>query len=214
MTKDIKGYYLWKGKWRASISINGKQKVLGLFEKEEDAKEAYLKAVEEKNKKISYPTDFDQFLDIPTYNGEYKVTRDGRVYSFKNNKILEMKTRVSKTGYKVITLNKNNKPKTLKLHRILYQVFIGDIPNKMEIDHIDRDKLNNDLTNLRITSRSENEKNKNRKGYFFDKVRGLWKVEIKSDRKRYYIGHYKNEDDARASYISAKEKYHNIKLPE
>jgi hypothetical protein len=42
--ENAKGYYRYKNKWRAMISINCKQKYLGVFEKEEDARQAYLDA--------------------------------------------------------------------------------------------------------------------------------------------------------------------------
>jgi len=46
--RNAKGYY-WdkaKKKWRARIKINGKQKSLGYFKKEEDARQSYLKGKE------------------------------------------------------------------------------------------------------------------------------------------------------------------------
>ena len=41
---NTKGYSSFRNKWQARIRINGKQKYLGLFEKEEDARQAYLDA--------------------------------------------------------------------------------------------------------------------------------------------------------------------------
>ena len=43
---NAKGYYSFRNKWKATITINNKHKHLGLFEKEEDARQAYLDARE------------------------------------------------------------------------------------------------------------------------------------------------------------------------
>ena len=48
----------------------------------------------------------------------------------------------------------------IPVHRLVYAVFIGDI-NKSDIDHIDRNRQNNRVTNLRCCSRSENMQNVN-----------------------------------------------------
>ena len=45
---NAKGYYFENGKWGAKINIDGVRKSLGYFEKEEDARNAYLNAVQER----------------------------------------------------------------------------------------------------------------------------------------------------------------------
>ena len=65
---------------------------------------------------------------------------------------------VEKNGYIRINLNRIKYNK----HRIIAQQFLpNDDPiNKLEIDHIDQNRANNHIDNLRWVSRSENEKNK------------------------------------------------------
>ena len=53
-----------------------------------------------------------------------------------------------KNGYYEIKLSKNNKPKIFKLHRLIYQVHYGIIPDKMQVDHIDNNRQNNNIENL------------------------------------------------------------------
>lgn len=49
--------------------------------------------------------------------------------------------------------------KLVLVHRIIWELFNGPIPDGMVIDHIDRDKLNNDITNLRMVTRTTNHQN-------------------------------------------------------
>lgn len=46
------------------------------------------------------------------------------------------------------------------VHRMVYEAFKGEIPKGMEIDHIDRNKHNNNPDNLRVVTKSENIKNR------------------------------------------------------
>ena len=45
------------------------------------------------------------------------------------------------------------------VHRLVYKYFIGDIPKNFDIDHLDRNRQNNRIDNLRICTRKENMKN-------------------------------------------------------
>ena len=75
----------------------------------------------------------------------------------------EAKGYINYCEYLIICLN----GKEFFKHRIIAYAFLGlDINNpKQQIDHIDRNKLNNNMNNLRIVSNQENMFNKNFKGY-------------------------------------------------
>lgn len=92
------------------------------------------------------------------------------------------------------------KAKPALLHRV-----IMDAPKGVEVDHIDGDKLNNQLSNLRLCSHQQNQHNrrflnKNNtsgfKGVFFDKRRGAWYCQIKVNGKQRTIA---------AGFLTAKE---------
>jgi hypothetical protein len=60
-------------------------------------------------------------------------------------------------GYRVITIMKPKKQVMLE-HRVVWLMTYGNLPK--ELDHIDRDKSNNSISNLREATRSENNRNK------------------------------------------------------
>lgn len=84
--------------------------------------------------------------DIPGYEGEYGVTIDGKVYSYKRNKF--MKPALGKQGYLYIHLQQGNKGKKYKIHRLVAMTYISNPNNYPCINHKDENKLNNHVSNL------------------------------------------------------------------
>ena len=96
--------------------------------------------------------------DIDGFEGKYKIYEDGRIWSYKYNKFL--KPYQDKKGYYRIILPKDKKRKHFSTHRLLALHFIPNPLNKAQVDHIDRNNQNNDLSNLRWATPEENEENK------------------------------------------------------
>ena len=88
----------------------------------------------------------------------YEINKLGIVRNIKTQRVL--KQNIDIHGYLVIRLQQNKKQKGLKKHRLLAIQFIPNPENKRCIDHIDRNKLNNSLENLRWCSHSENNSNR------------------------------------------------------
>lgn len=63
---------------------------------------------------------------------------------------------VKSDGYYKPTLYKDGKYKTLRLNRIVWEAFNGDIPDGMVVDHINFDRADNRLSNLQLLSRGDN----------------------------------------------------------
>ena len=63
--------------------------------------------------------------------------------------------------YWYVSLMHNGVKKTYRLHRLVYKAFVGEIPKGMVIDHIDGDRSNNNVDNLRCVTMSTNMQNPN-----------------------------------------------------
>lgn len=95
--------------------------------------------------------------DIPDFPN-YQISEYGVVYNKKNGK--EIKGNFNNNaGYIKVCLSKDNKKYNFNIHRLLGIVFLDNFDNKPCIDHINRDRRDNRLENLRWVSYSENMKN-------------------------------------------------------
>lgn len=106
----------------------------------------------EKNEKYLGEFDEDNWRQLENFP-EFYICRDGRVVNSKTRNILVPSNR---NGYLRVNLYHEGHNTKLSLHRLLYSAFIGPVPDDMVIDHIDGNKSNNDLSNLRLVSQSDN----------------------------------------------------------
>ena len=92
------------------------------------------------------------FTSHPVYV-DYEASRDGIVQNKKNRKTIG---RISNTGYMRISICVNGKKKKCHSHRFIFECFRGEIPAGLVVDHINRNKLDNRLENLRVVTQREN----------------------------------------------------------
>ena len=115
-------------------------------------------------------------------------------------------------GYLIVQLYKNGIPKVFKIHRLVGIYFIENVNNYKEIDHINRDKLDNRIENLRWANRNQQNANKGKKqntsstfiGVSFHKVANKWCSQIQIDNKKKHLGSFNTEIEAsefRQKYI-------------
>jgi hypothetical protein len=109
-------------------------------------------------------------------------------------------------GYKVITINK----KMYKSHRLIYMYNNGEIADGLHIDHIDRNRLNNNIENLRLVTSQENGFNRGAKGYYFNKLANKFMARIQLNGQQIYLGYFDTEKEANCAYLKAKEELHTI----
>ena len=152
-----------------------------------------------------------EFYDLKDYENEYQINKNGKIKSKKRNIIRKPS---NDCGYLRICLNKNGKKKFYLIHRLLSIQFI-DNPNKYElVDHIDNNKLNNDLENLRWINKSGNCRNRiiknsssKYRGVSWNKGHKKWRADIRIDGKSKHLGYFTNEEEASEIY---EKKYNEI----
>jgi len=125
---------------------------------------------------------------------DYYISSYGRVKSLKWNKERILADRINGCGYKHVILLKDGIETTFRIHQLVANAFIPNInpKEKFIVDHIDRCRTNNNVTNLRWVNKSENILNSHRiflPMYGITMYKGkLFKVQINVYRKMTYLG--------------------------
>ena len=101
--------------------------------------------------------------EIPGTNGEYQVSNIGRVKTTKTGRILRQ-CLDNITGYYRVCLFKTDRRKRMKVHRLVAAAFIPNPDNLPFINHIDGNKLNNNVSNLEWCTAKHNSVHARRTG--------------------------------------------------
>ena len=86
---------------------------------------------------------------------DYVISSYGRVRHIRFKKCLN--DRLSNGGYNRVSLYKDGIQKNYLVHRLVANAFITNNDNKPQVNHIDGDKLNNNIENLEWSTASENQ---------------------------------------------------------
>ena len=101
-------------------------------------------------------------VDIQETNGRYKITRDGRVFSFINSRgrltdtPRELKPNPNTTGYLCVQLHLGGRPRGVLVHRLVATAFLPPSENRPHVNHIDGNIKNNDVSNFEWCNQREN----------------------------------------------------------
>lgn len=89
-------------------------------------------------------------------NGKYFISDYGDIINIRTGRALNHRPSTIH-GYHMVNGNVSHS-RTPSVHRIVYETFVGDIPEGLQINHLDGNKSNNHLSNLEVCTASENVK--------------------------------------------------------
>ncbi len=149
---------------------------------------------------------------MPSTKGQTIKVCDCHYDKVKHWKWSAFKSKTSDTYCAVRRERRDGKQITYLMHR-----FIMDCPPGMLTDHEDGDGMNNDCSNLRNCTRSQNNSNQHRakkgsisghKGIYWHKGAKKWCAEVNVNKKKYYLGLFKNKLDAVEAYNAKAKELH------
>ena len=149
--------------------------------------------------------------DILGFDYGYQISNLGNVrnINYRNtNKIKQLNNSLDGRGRYAVTLYKNKKGHTKRIHKLVAIYFLKHNPcGYLEvIDHIDNNPLNNRLYNLQKTTQRINAtKDKKRKSKYVGAYKSTnskngWHSKIKIKGKEKYLGSFKSEKEAAQAY--------------
>ena len=164
----------------------------------------------------------EEWRDIPNYPG-YQASNLGRIKSAALKKFNPTFGVDDAYGYMKCHIMYKNKCIQMSVHRLVLLAFIGQPKINQECDHINRNRSDNRIENLRWVSRHINALNKD--SYGVSKYKGVcfkkYKLkdgtfvnyivgEIKLHKKYLYLGVFKTEEEAHEEYKKAFKNYHGF----
>lgn len=163
--------------------------------------------------------------DVPGYEGLYQVSNDGHVksmprtvpharFGYKKVQGKHLSLILDDDRYMYVSLYKNNVQRKISCHLLVAMAFLGHLKpsRKMVVDHIDFNRQNNHVSNLRIVTQRENTNKKHLKsasiytGVHWHKRMQKWQATIFFEGKNRHIGTYKCETAAAVAYLSTLKK--------
>lgn len=159
----------------------------------------------------------EQWKDIPGYEGLYQASTLGRIKSLKFGKERIMKLHLCSNGYYQTGLSKDSVVKMFTVHFLIATTFLNHKKQGLKdtIDHINGDRKQNTLNNLRIISHRENSAGQRKKsskyiGVCLYKPRNKWLSRIKIQGKYKFLGYFDDEEEAAQAYQNALKSLNQI----
>ncbi len=159
-------------------------------------------------------SDFGNWKDIEGYPS-YKVSDRGFVMNKKTMKMI--RSCCDSAGYPCLNLYHEKIRKHCRVHNLVANTFLEN-PNKYNcVDHIDRDRTNNNVINLRWCTPSQNASNKSKSGDRTSMFKGVhlhnqgqkWCAQISVNGKPKHLGLFESEVQAAVAYNNAAIQYYS-----
>lgn len=108
----------------------------------------------------------EEWRPVAGYIGRYEVSSLGRIWSHWSKRV--MRPRIGGPGYPAVELKKSGSVSPRYVHHLVAEAFLGPRPQGAEIRHLNGDKTDNRLINLRYGTRSEQRADDVRLGVHFN----------------------------------------------
>jgi hypothetical protein len=99
------------------------------------------------------------------------------------------------------------KDKNYQAHRLAWMMHYGEDPKDLFIDHINGNKTDNRICNLRLATNQQNQRNNKSKGFYWNKQKKKWKAHIRVEGKLKHLGLFDCPLLARLAYEKASKMY-------
>jgi hypothetical protein len=152
------------------------------------------------------------YVNITCYPN-YQVSNFGNVKNIKTQRILKPGTNTN--GYLYVILRDDGETSIKLIHRLVATAFLENSEDKKNVDHIDRNRLNNHISNLRYATPTENSQNKSMMtnntsgivGVSFHKNNKKWEAKITVNGDKKHLGYFINKEDAITARTNAEIQY-------
>lgn len=150
----------------------------------------------------------ETFKRIKNYPG-YEISNYGNVKSYKGKVARILKPAIGIKGYYYVNINDESKKyKKHYIHRLVAEAFIRPLNDKEQIDHIDANKLNNNIDNLDIVDNRINQL-RNKKAILpgVSKLGNKWRTRLQINKEIIPIGTFNTPEEAHRAYKNKLKEY-------
>ena len=140
---------------------------------------------------MNEPLDYNLLFEIKDFP-EYFVGTDLNIYSEKWGKLKKLNKCINSNGYYIVGLWKEGKDYKKRVHRLIAKMFIKNPDDLPQVDHINHNKTDNRIENLRWVSGRDNDRNRSmnknntsgHQGVYFDEKQNSWVARWYDDEKK------------------------------
>jgi hypothetical protein len=217
-------------KWTAHYTKDGQYKYIGSFDDEEEAARAWdekmIEEFGEGNVRLNFTDDVDNQIDtMPETNyairegfdddsGNFMTYEEYPKYRFYENQTIKnmitgeyVRGRYDMEGYRLVALeNRSGRHINKHFHVVFMACFKPDKTSGLVIDHVNGNRKDNSLENLRRITESANSRNKPKRKGCTSQYYGVhfkdnkWVARIIINKERIYIGAFETEEEAAHAY--------------